>query len=243
MLPATPVRFITNRDNPALSEGPSRGFLPESALAPRQCHPECVVHAALGRSHQRNRSGMPTRKINRPVNAIYRLGHGIWTLLKNVAFALGCLMVGVPMLIVGLFYSVTALQDVTYARSTFGPFYGIARVIASKRWHRSNEIFGCTYAIVELTPARSAELIAGDKFREVFGNHRAYWRHPPNLQPTPGNLDLQSGCYLEGMSSSDRQAVLGGLNEPGGWAGVFDAENVAFFLPKRKLIGIIRNGD
>ena len=184
-----------------------------------------------------------------PIRSANRLLVGMWTFLKFIALVLQCiavcvglLMVGVSVLIIGLYFGVGAIQNATYARYAFGPFYGIERVVASKRWHRSDEIFGCTYAVVELTPARSAELIAGNKFRGVFGKRAMYWEHPGNWEATPRNLPLQKGCYLEGMSNADKQAVLEGLNDSGGWAGAF-SENVAFFLPKRNLIGIIRNGD
>ena len=165
----------------------------------------------------------------------------MWKFLKGMAVGLGCLLVGVPVLVIGLFYGIEAFQNITYARSVFGPLYGIERVVGSQRWH--GQIFGCTYAIVELTPARSAELVAGNKFRDVLAEHALHWKPPENMKATPGDLRLQEGCYLQALSNADKQAVLDGLNEPGGWAGVFGAEHVAFFLPKRNLIGVIRNGD
>ncbi len=164
----------------------------------------------------------------------------MWKVLKCVAVGFASVLVGIPVLAVALFFGIELFMNATFARSVFGPFYGIERVIASKRWH--GEIFGCTYAVVELTPARSAELVAGNKFREVFGKRAAYWRHPGNWQATPHKLPLQEGCYLEGLWNADKQVILDGLNEPDGWAGVFD-EHVAFFLPKRNLIGIFRFGD
>lgn len=161
--------------------------------------------------------------------------------LKYIAVAIGAVMVGVPVLIIGLIYGIEAYQNATYARSAFGPSRGIERVVASKRWH--GKIFGCTYAIAELTPARSAKLVADNRFREVFGEQAMYWLHPPNLPPTPANLNyLQDSCWLEGVRYADKQAILEGLKEPGGWAGAF-GEYVAFFLPRQNLIGIIRNGD
>ena len=135
----------------------------------------------------------------------------MWTFLKYIAFGLVGLLVGVPVLIIGLFYEIVALQNATYARSAFGP--GIERVIASKRWFGREEIFGCTYAVVELTPARSAELVVGNKFRDVFSEQAAYWAHPGNWEATPRNLHLTEGCYLEGMSNADKQAILDGLND------------------------------
>lgn len=171
---------------------------------------------------------------------LIRLLGGMWTFLKFIFVGFGLLLFSLEILFLVAFCCLDEIQNVTYARSAFGPIYNIKRVVASQRWHR--QVFGCTYAVVELTPARTAELVAGNKFRDVFGDQAMYWMHPANTQPTPLNLFSQEGCFFEGMSNADKRAILDGLNQPGGWAGVFGEYRV-FFLPKRNLIGIMRYGD
>lgn len=155
--------------------------------------------------------------------------------LKLAAIAVLCIVIGAPALIIGLLFGVPAFQDATYARFAFGPFRGVERVVASKR--ETGFGGGCTFAVVELTPIRSAELLAGNEFRDVFGQQEAFREKPSEINPTPDNA-IPAGyfCYFEGMADSDRKAIEDGLREPGGW--VSTSHNyLLFFLPKRNLIG------
>lgn len=162
-------------------------------------------------------------------------GRSAGRILKITLITLLGIVIGLPALIIVLLFGIPALQDVTYARFAFGSPLGVERVVASKGGIGFGA--GCTYAVVELTPARSAELLAGDEFRNAFGQQEAFRKSPSDVNPTPDdNPNRMHGCYFEGMTDDDRREIEGGLRNPGGWFSV-SYNYYLFFLPKRNLIG------
>ncbi len=168
----------------------------------------------------------------------------MWTSLKHILLGFAWLVASVPVLIISWFYGIVAVQNATYARLAFGPFYGIERVVASKRWLGHGENFGCSYAVVKLTSVRSDELVVENNFPALFREQLEYSRfRDVDWGATPRNLHLEKACYFEGMSNADKQTILDGLNETGGWAGEHKYGTRLFFLPKQNFIGIMHFGD
>ena len=150
-----------------------------------------------------------------------------------------------------------------YARNFFSvDGIQVSRVIGSKQFHSStDDLFACSFAIVELKPESTAALVASISNPEEessgksykFDEHRqgAYgqfiirdWPATPVSREKTNQMcsEIPRECCLKELKPADAAIIMKGLDAPGGWA-ARGLEVTNFFLPEQNIIGTIRFGD
>jgi hypothetical protein len=152
---------------------------------------------------------------------------------------------------IGLTWAYMRSLDADYALSLFrNPSVEIERVIGSKFWN--DEVFDCTYAVVKITEKSAVaisnfdvpkiEAIAKTDARNQHKWPRGWTKTPindlgPMMCSEPARL-----CCFDKFDKVDSTEILAGLQAPDGWVSV-EGENLAFVLPKQRILGTIRYGD
>ena len=175
--------------------------------------------------------------------------HNLHQLVRSLAATAGLIVVAIMLLLSWWVLSAT-WDNWRYAERQFGHAVEIERVIGSKRWHW--QAFGCTYAIVVLTPA-SAKQIA-DRGPAML-SHVSVTKHKRKqlliLWPKTGWAQAPISSKVLDSGESVYSACLGELDKDDTAAvrqallskTVWRSGRRAFVDLESRIAGLIRFGD